>query len=224
MLKKINKTWFYCEKRTFMVPSGTIKEVTPTGTSTLLDRLACKGGKNQKPRYWRKNADFPRRTRWTTTIAAKATRFAQVRRSGDGRSGIRTGTAAHRRKHCRCVRPLSGPSVPSSVVSASVRPSVTGASVRVLCRRFVRASVRQKFVRPSLVSPGRLCQRRVVGVSVPAVRWPVVRATLFRRFVCPTVRRPGRAAATPQKLCSKSNPQTPFTKGSYYEQEQRVSD
>ncbi len=150
MLKKNNKTLFYCEKRTFMVPSGTIKEVTPTGTSALLDRLACKGGKNQKPRYWRKNADFPRRTRWTTTIAAKTTRFAQVRRTGDGRSGIRTGTAAHRRKHCRCVRPLSGPSVPASVVSASVRPSVTGASVRALCRKSVCSSVRQKFVHSSV--------------------------------------------------------------------------
>ena len=58
MLKKNNKNTFYCENSAFVVPSGTIKEVTPAGTSALLGTLACEGGKNRKPRYYADNADL----------------------------------------------------------------------------------------------------------------------------------------------------------------------
>ena len=48
---------------TIMVPSVTINQVTPTGTIPLLYTLACKGGKNQKPRFYANNADLHRQ--WT---------------------------------------------------------------------------------------------------------------------------------------------------------------
>ncbi len=49
MLKKIIKKPFCCECCAFVVPSVTIKEVTPTGTIPCLDRVCFRGGKNENP-------------------------------------------------------------------------------------------------------------------------------------------------------------------------------
>ena len=48
---------------TTMVPSGTKTKKTPAGTSACLDRVAFRGGKNRKPRFYADNADL--RSRWT---------------------------------------------------------------------------------------------------------------------------------------------------------------
>jgi len=47
MLQKINKRPFYCERITSMVPSGTINQVTPTGTITCLDTVCFSRRRNQ---------------------------------------------------------------------------------------------------------------------------------------------------------------------------------
>lgn len=75
MLKKIIKKTFCCECCAFVVPSGTIKEVTPTGTITVPDRVCLRGGKTE-------NRVIGRKTQIITTQAvAKDNRrqTAQVR-------------------------------------------------------------------------------------------------------------------------------------------------
>lgn len=80
-----------CAETAFsMVPSGTIKEVTPTGTITCLDRVCFTRRRNKYRVIGVKTHIFTthplvndiRRQR-----RQNPPRFARVRRSGDGRSG-----------------------------------------------------------------------------------------------------------------------------------------
>ena len=52
----------YCENMSFVVPSGTIKQKMSTGTVTVKHTVYFRGGKNEKPRYWRKNEHYQKET------------------------------------------------------------------------------------------------------------------------------------------------------------------
>ena len=137
-----------------MVPSGAIKEVTSAGTAACLDTVCFSRRRNQNRVIGVKTPifhDAPLGRRQSPPDRQNWPRFAPVRRSGDGLSGVRTGTAAHRRKHGRCVRPLSVSSVPPSVADSSVQASVGRSSVRPpVAALFVRPSVAGSSVRRTL--------------------------------------------------------------------------
>lgn len=152
-----------------MVPSGAIKEVTSAGTAACLDTVCFSRRRNQNRVISVKTQifhDAPVGRRQSPPDRQNWPRFAPVRRSGDGLSGVRTDTAAHRRKHGRCVRPLSQrpykrplsvssvPSVADSSVQASVgrssvRPPVAASFVRPVRRRFVCAADSANIYRKS---------------------------------------------------------------------------
>lgn len=102
MLKKNNKTVFYCEISSSMVPSGTINQVMSTGAIACFDRVCFTRRRNKNRVIGVKTHIFTmhpltmhpldndnRRQR-----RQNPHRFAHLRRSGSGRSGRTDGKRA----------------------------------------------------------------------------------------------------------------------------------
>lgn len=101
MLKKNNKTVFYCEISSSMVPSGTINQVMSTGAIACFDRVCFTRRRNKNRVIGVKTHIFTmhpldndnRRQR-----RQNPHRFAHLRRSGSGRSGRTDGRETRRNR------------------------------------------------------------------------------------------------------------------------------
>ena len=166
----------------FMVPSGTIKEVTPTGTITVDHRVCCARRRSQNRVTGVETQifhDAPAGRRQSPSEAPKSAQFRPC--------------AAIRRRSERCPdgygRPPAQTRPPCpSVVAASVQASVVR-GVRPTVRHFsVRASVRRRFVCPSVVSEIRPYQRpSEIRPSESCVADLSVQASVGRSSVRPSV-------------------------------------
>ncbi|NLW84515.1 MAG: hypothetical protein GXY41_08975 [Phycisphaerae bacterium] len=97
MLKKNNKTVFYCEISSSMVPSGTINQVMSTGAIACFDRVCFTRRRNKNRVIGVKTHIFTMHPLGNDNHRQRRQnppRFAHLRRSGSGRSGRTDGKRA----------------------------------------------------------------------------------------------------------------------------------
>ena len=94
-----------------MVPSGSIKEETPTGTITVKHTVSLCGGKNGKPRFRRKNKHYQKEIESydpNTTLSAQNRPGSPVcGYPAAFRAVGRTGTSRNLRKTERGIDPIN---------------------------------------------------------------------------------------------------------------------
>lgn len=111
MLKKIIKKTFCCECCAFVVPSGTIKEVMPTGTITVKLRVFFLRRRNLKPRYYAKN---PLLQKGMTMYEPRNKQLAETRRSACVALEYRPSQRTDAERPVEAGRPLDGHRVANS--------------------------------------------------------------------------------------------------------------